>query len=364
MTESDAASDGSDRPALMPFEALRSPPGTRNIMLTLAYDGTAYSGWQVQPARPSVQACVEDAIKKLTGECRRVYCAGRTDAGVHALGQVANFFTLSPIPVKNFRAALQTALPEDVTVISVADVSMGFHATFSAIRKRYRYVIHDAGICPPFLKRYCAPCRFRLQTDRMHEAAQYLLGRHDFRCFEKEFPNKETSVRHIMDATVCRTSGWGLWDSSHQWSGTSSGPGGSYGAGRKDTPALCIGPAAGEIADTRLSSPWSSDGNPADTGQPFVVFEVMADGFLYNMVRAIVGTLIDIGRGKRPVDYLKHVIESMDRSAAGMTAVPQGLYMVQVEYPEHLLRPDTKGVAGSGEGASFSDDARSDVDQR
>ncbi|MEI7702586.1 MAG: tRNA pseudouridine(38-40) synthase TruA [Planctomycetia bacterium] len=354
MTEADDASDGSDRPALMPFEALRSPPGTRNIMLTLAYDGTAYSGWQVQPARPSVQLCVENAIEKLTGERRRVYCAGRTDAGVHALGQVANFFTLSPIPVKNLRAALQTALPEDVTLISVAEVSMGFHATFSAIRKRYRYVIHDAGICPPFLKRYCAPCRFRLQTDRMHEAAQYLLGRHDFRCFEKEFPNKETSVRHIMEATVCRTSGWGLWDSSHQWSGTSSG------AVRKDASAADIGLAAAESAARGFSSPWSSDGNPADTMQPFVVFEVMADGFLYNMVRAIVGTLIDIGRGKRPVDYLKYVIESMDRSAAGMTAVPQGLYMVQVEYPDHLMRPDTKGVADSGDGESMSDETRPD----
>lgn len=353
MTEADDASDGSDRPALMPFEALRSPPGTRNIMLTLAYDGTAYSGWQVQPARPSVQSCVEYAIEKLTGERRRVYCAGRTDAGVHALGQVANFFTLSPIPVKNLRAALQTALPEDVTLISVAEVSMGFHATFSAIRKRYRYVIHDAGICPPFLKRYCAPCRFRLQTDRMHEAAQYLLGRHDFRCFEKEFPNKETSVRHIMEATVCRTSGWGLWDSSHQWSGTSSG------SGRKNASAD-IGLAAAESDARGFSSPWSSDGNPADTTQPFVVFEVMADGFLYNMVRAIVGTLIDIGRGKRPVDYLKYVIESMDRSAAGMTAVPQGLYMVQVEYPDHLMRPDTKGVADSGDGESMSDETRPD----
>jgi tRNA pseudouridine38-40 synthase len=285
---------------LLPFEARNAPEGTRNILLTLSYDGTGYSGWQVQPDRPSVQACVERAVLAITGEPRRVYCAGRTDTGVHALGQAANFYTVSRIPEKNLRRALQTSLPDDVCVTEARDVSLHLHATFSAVRKRYRYVIQDRGVCPPFLKRYCASSKFALDAARMHEAAQELLGRHDFRCFEKEYPNKETSVRTIFDAVVRRSAGWELWRSAH---------------GRA---------AAEETSD--------------DAGQ-FVVFEVEADGFLYNMVRAIVGTLTEVGRGKRPVGALRDVIQSLDRNAAGMTAVPQGLYLVRVDYPSELLTP-------------------------
>ncbi|MFM7056957.1 MAG: tRNA pseudouridine(38-40) synthase TruA [Planctomycetota bacterium] len=290
-----------ERPRVIPFEARNAPEGTRNILLTISYDGTHYSGWQVQPGRPSVQACVEQAVQAITGESRRVYCAGRTDTGVHALGQAANFYTRSRIPGKNIRRALQTELPDDIVIVEARDVSLQLHATFSAVRKRYRYVIHDRGVCPPFLKRYCAPSRFALDAPRMHDAAQELLGRHDFRCFEKEYPNKETSVRTIFDAVVRRTTGWQLWDAPHDWG-------------------------------TRASA---ADG---DREGGFVVFEVEADGFLYNMVRAIAGTLTEVGRGKRPVHTLRHVIQSLDRNAAGMTAVPQGLYLVQVDYPAELLQ--------------------------
>jgi tRNA pseudouridine38-40 synthase len=295
-------SDSEDAP--LPFEAVNATPGTRNIRLTLAYDGTDYNGWQVQPDRPSVQACVEHAIQKITGEQRRVYCAGRTDAGVHALGQEANFFTLSRIPAASFRPALQTELPDDIVLIRSQEVPMGFHATFTAIRKRYRYVIHDGAVCPPFLRRYCAHSRFVLDAERMHQAAACLLGTHDFRCFEKEYPNKLTSVRTIMDARVYRSHCWPIWQGSHSW-------------GQQPT----ITPSA-----------------ETDT-PPFIVFEVMANGFLYNMVRAIVGTLTDIGRGRQPVDYLQTVIQSLDRAAAGMTAVPQGLYLVNVEYPASESAP-------------------------
>lgn len=289
-------SGSDDQP--LPFEAVHAAPGTRNIRLTLAYDGTDYNGWQVQPDRPSVQACVEQAIRKITGEQRRVYCAGRTDAGVHALGQEANFFTLSRIPAASFRPALQTELPDDIVVVGSQEVPLGFHATFSAIRKRYRYVIHDGAVCPPFLRRYCAHSRFVLDAARMHEATACLLGTHDFRCFEKEYPNKLTSVRTIMDAKVFRCDCWPMWQGTHDWA---------------------LRPADQQAA--------------AVSDAPFVVFEVMADGFLYNMVRAIVGTLTDIGRGRQPVDYLQTVIQSLDRGAAGMTAVPAGLYLVNVEYP-------------------------------
>lgn len=287
-----------ERPRVIPFEARNAPPGTRNILLTISYDGTCYSGWQVQPGRPSVQACVEQAVLAVTGETRRVYCAGRTDTGVHALGQAANFYTVSRIPEKNVRRALQTSLPDDIVIAEARDVSLQLHATFSAVRKRYRYVIHDRGVCPPFLKRYCAPSRFELDAARMHEAARELLGRHDFRCFEKEYPNKETSVRTIFDAVVRRSTGWDLWHAPHGWSAKECGGGDE---------------------------------------SPFVIFEVEADGFLYNMVRAIVGTLTEVGRGKRPVWALRDVIQSLDRNTAGMTAVPQGLYLVRVDYPLELL---------------------------
>lgn len=297
------------RPRVLPFEARNAPPGTRNILLRISYDGTHYCGWQVQPNRPSVQACVEQAVLAITAEPRRVYCAGRTDTGVHAIGQAANFYTVCNIPEKKLRRALQTSLPDDIVIVEARDVSLELHATFSAVRKRYRYVIHDGEVCPPFLKRYCAPSKFALDVGRMHEAAQELLGRHDFRCFEKEYPNKETSVRTIFEAVVRRTGGWDLWQSS---------------LGHNSTP------------------------EHANKHEPFVVFEVEADGFLYNMVRSIVGTLTEVGRGKRPVWALRDVIQSLDRSTAGMTAVPQGLYLVRVDYPADLLATPMPGSGYGG----------------
>ena len=264
-------------------------------MLTIAYDGTNYHGWQVQPNGVSVQECVENAVEKLTGERQRVYCAGRTDAGVHALGQVANFPTNSPIPLANIRRGLQSFLPQDISIISAQDVSKSFHATYSAIHKRYRYVIHDGDVCPPFLKNYVHQAQTPLDTNRMAEAADFLLGTHDFRCFEKHFPNKSTSVRTIMDVSVRRLLCWFPWTSPHDWV--------SIQGGRHDASEMPL-----------------------------------ADGFLYNMVRAIVGTLMEIGLGKQSPESLGEVIRSLDRAKAGMTAMPNGLYLVSVEYPEALVR--------------------------
>ena len=280
------------------------PPAVsvRNIMLTIAYDGTAYRGWQVQPNGRTVQECVESAVWRLTGERRRVFCAGRTDTGVHALGQVANFHTVSRIPIENVRLGLQSCLPEDIVIVSATEAARTFHATYSSVRKRYRYVIHDAGICPPFLRNYVQRSRYRLRADLMHEAAQHLMGTHDFRCFETKYPNKSSSIRTIMDVSVRRQPCWDPWTASHAWK-----------------------PGASEETQQPES--------------PFIVFEIMADGFLYNMVRAIVGTLTEVGRCKQPPASMAEVMRSMDRKNAGMTAVPGGLYLVQVEYPEVLLRP-------------------------
>jgi tRNA pseudouridine38-40 synthase len=281
-----------------------------NIRLTLAYDGADYAGWQVQPCARTVQGELELAIRKLTGESVRVLSSGRTDAGVHALGQVASFQTESSIPADRWRAALQGQLPTDIIVLESADAPADFHATYSATSKRYRYVIRTALIEDPFLRRYVWRINADLDVDAMAAAARSLLGTHDFRCFETEFPNKATSVRTVLAVDVRRASGWNVWSPAPI---TESIP-----------------PASGgrQPAETAL--------NPAGAvpSSEFLCFEIEADGFLYNMVRAIVGTLVNIGRGKWPVTALGDAITSQDRSRAGETAPAQGLYLVLVRYPD------------------------------
>ncbi|MEQ9409486.1 MAG: tRNA pseudouridine(38-40) synthase TruA [Fuerstiella sp.] len=275
----------------------------RNIMLTVAYEGTAYCGWQVQPNGLSVQECLERATERLTGTRSRVLCAGRTDAGVHALGQVASFRTASGIPGPQFRRGLQRFLPDDITVVAAREATPEFHATYSAIRKRYRYLIFDGAVRPPFLRHLVCPSKVALNVAAMRQALPALLGTHDFRCFESQYPNKATSVRTVMDATLSRVPHWTLWNSDHNW--------------------------------------LPEDARPhEDPTSPVICFEIMADGFLYNMVRAVVGTLLRIGRGLRPPDDMQRVIASLDRSQAGSTAPPEGLYLVRVDYPPELLHSD------------------------
>jgi len=276
---------------------------TQNIMLTVAYDGTAYCGWQVQPNGITVQECMETAILKLTGESLRILCAGRTDSGVHAMGQVVSFHTESQIPAEQFRRGLQRFLPDDITIVRSQRVADSFHATFSAIRKQYRYMIWDGPVIPPFLRHHVYQPRRALLVEPMQQAIPALLGTHDFRCFETNYPNKATSVRTILAATIERRPTPDLWMPAESWQPTDARP-------------------------------------HEDPQRPLICFEVEADGFLYNMVRAIVGTLLRIGNSQRPVSDLNEAIESMDRSMAGSTAPAHGLSLVQVEYPPELLRPN------------------------
>lgn len=262
-----------------------------NIRLTLAYDGTPFAGWQVQPAARTVQGELEAAITRLAGEQVRVLSAGRTDAGVHALGQVASFQTNSTIPGEKWRPALQGQLPPEIVVRHSEEVPPDFHATYSATSKRYRYVIFNSPIDDPFLRRYAWRLNGPLDVEAMSAAASCLQGTHDFRCFETEWPNKATSVRTVMDVRLQRLAAWSGWS----------------GMPIADTP-----PACGE--------------------GPFISFEIEADGFLYNMVRSIVGTLVNIGRGRWPVDVMRQIMESGDRTRAGETAPAQGLYLVHVRY--------------------------------
>lgn len=270
----------------------------RTIRLTIAYDGTAYCGWQIQPNGDTVQQQIETAIEKLTGHRSSVLCAGRTDSGVHALGQVASFRTGSRIDAAQFRPGLQNFLPDDIVLINSSDAPAEFHATHSTIAKRYRYVIHDGPILLPFLHRYVVKERCRLRETAMVESLSAIMGTHDFRCFESHFPNKATSIRTIHEAKLYRLSEWVPFQ---QLSATGN-------------------------ADDALPPIGKEDG-------PFLCFDIVANGFLYNMVRAIVGTLLRIGRGNWKPSMMAEIIKGQDRSRAGSTAPAHGLYLVAVDYP-------------------------------
>src|SRR5262245_13984491 len=183
----------------------------RNINLTLSYDGTEFQGWQTQPGYRTVQETLEKAIAALTGEERvRVNTSGRTDAGVHAVGQVVNFYTGSQHPPEVIVRAVNAHLPADVVVKDAADVPQSFDANRDAKRKLYRYVIHDGDVPDPFLRRYAWHCRYKLDVAKMREAARPLVGRHDFHSFETEWPNRMSSVRTITHLAVNRCGEY-LW---------------------------------------------------------------------------------------------------------------------------------------------------------
>lgn len=268
----------------------------RTIRMTLAYDGTNYCGWQVQPNGVSLQEAVERALSQFTHEPVRVVASGRTDAGVHAVGQVVSFETTSTAPCRAFVQGLPIHLPDDVVVREASEAEAGFNARFDAKSKWYRYVIHNSVIRSPFLRTNALWQRSHLDDEAMGSAANVLVGTHDFRCFETNWPNRSSSVRTISRSQVSRLSSWQVWNSD-------SGP---------------------DVA--RDSEP------RAETDLPFLCFDVEADGFLYNMVRAIVGTLIHVGRGRWTADDMRRIVEKGDRALAGETAPAHGLYLMRVDY--------------------------------
>lgn len=264
----------------------------RKIRLRLSYDGSNYQGWQVQPNGPTVQAAVEEAIRKLTGHDSMLIAAGRTDSGVHAIGQVAHFVTESTIPALRMRAALQSQLPRDIVVVAAEDVPADFHARYDAKWKRYRYVIDNSGVALPFLQRYAHRVHEELDVAAMHRAGQILVGTHDFRSFESHWPNRPTSVRTVRELSVTRQSGWPVWFHAR---------------------------ALESAVDTGAA-------------QDFVCLDIAADGFLYNMVRSIMGTLLEVGRQRWEADQVARILLGQDRASAGATLPPQGLYLMHVEY--------------------------------
>ena len=243
----------------------------RNIKLRIAYDGSEFHGWQRQPGLRTVQQVLEAALAPLTGWGRTTTASGRTDAGVHAVGQVVHFLTASRHPTHVFVKALNAVLPSDVRVLEAIDMPQAFHATLDAKAKLYRYVIDNAPIASPFHLKQSWHLFQKLDAEAMHRAAQALKGWHDFRSFETNWPNRTSSVRTITHIAVSRM-------------------------------------------------------------MDFVWIDVEADGFLYNMVRSIAGTLSLVGLGKRPEPWVGEVLKAEDRRQAGPTAPPQGLFMIRVRY--------------------------------
>lgn len=244
---------------------------SRWLKLTVAYDGTAYAGWQIQPDQPTVQGMLENAWQALTQETVRLTAAGRTDSGVHALGQVVGVSTETRLTNEDLHRGLNALLPEDVAVLAVETAVADFHATHDAVGKRYRYQICNGRTPPIFDRRYVWHYPHELDTNAMHRAGQALVGRRDFVSFESAGSERPDTVRTIHKLTVT------------------------------------------QVADR-------------------ITIEVAGDGFLYNMVRAIVGTLLEVGRGTRDEGWVAQVLAAHDRRQAGQTAPPQGLFLVSVDY--------------------------------
>jgi tRNA pseudouridine38-40 synthase len=260
----------------------------RTFKLTIAYDGTAYAGWQVQCDKTTVQGTLENAIAQVTGESLRVLASGRTDAGVHALGQVVRLRTESLLEPDVLLRAINANLPQDIAVLEIEQTVDDFHPIRDVVRKRYRYVIHDGPVRDIFQRRYAWHyVRGRLDADAMQRAASAFLGKHDFRSFESTGAERLTSVRTVYECVVER--------------------GEPFEQGRGVQQIFA---------------------HPED----FITLEIEADGFLYNMVRAIVGTLVQVGNGRRPEAWPGEVLSAIDRRRAGPTAPPQGLFLQRVKY--------------------------------
>jgi len=242
----------------------------RNVKLTIEYDGTAYHGWQRQANAVTVQEALEDGIAAVVGHGVTLYGSGRTDAGVHALGQVASFHTDSTIPADGLHHAINTAVPKDIAVVAAEDVPDGFHARYSATGKTYRYTIVCRPVRPAVGAAYVHWLRHELDVEAMRTAANRFIGEHDFAAFQTE-SDVENTVRTVTRAE------------------------------------------------------WVSEGDR-------LAFYVAANGFLYNMVRAMVGTLIEVGLGKREPDDIPRLLASRDRTQAGPTAPAKGLCLMQVDY--------------------------------
>ncbi|MGB7190182.1 MAG: tRNA pseudouridine(38-40) synthase TruA [Acidobacteriaceae bacterium] len=252
-----------------------------NWKLTLAYDGTDFHGWQVQPGHSTIQGELADAIERVTGERVLPQGSGRTDAGVHARAQVASCQLAAPIPPQNFQRALNRTLPAAIRVLGAEHAAPSFHARHSVVAKTYEYRIYRGEICPPWIARYVYALNWPLDVEKMKQAATLVLGQHDFTSFAATDP----------DLTA-----------------------------RQSDPA-----APTSNIRTIFSSGWTEE-------EDLLIYKVRGTGFLHHMVRNLVGTFLDAGRGQIDPESVPTILQQKSRAAAGATAPARGLFLDSVEY--------------------------------
>ena len=247
----------------------------RNIKLVIEYDGKEFNGWQKQPNKLNIQGNIEKAIERITNEKIDLMASGRTDAGVHALGQVANFKTNSNIPIEKFALAINSNLKKSILIKSAEEVDEKFHSRLSCKKKTYRYIINNSKYGTAIYRNLETNIKEKLDVEKMQEAIKYFEGEHDFKAFKASGTSSKSSVRTIYKAEVIK----------------------------KDNDRIYI--------------------------------ELTGNGFLYNMVRIIAGTLVEVGMGKIQPEEIKEIIKSQKRENAGKTLPPQGLYLINVEYNDN-----------------------------
>ena len=244
----------------------------RNIKLLIEYDGKDFNGWQKQPNKLNIQGEIERAIERITGEEVNLMASGRTDAGVHAIGQVANFKTNSNIPIEKFPIALNTNLKKSIIIKSAEEVEERFHSRLNCKKKTYRYIINNSKYGTAIYRNLETHIPIKLDIEKMQKAVKYFEGEHDFKAFKASGTSSKSSVRKIYKAEVI------------------------------------------------------------DAGNERIYIELTGNGFLYNMVRIIAGTLVEVGLNKIEPQEIENIILSKKRENAGKTLPPQGLYLVNVVY--------------------------------
>ncbi|HIT71639.1 MAG TPA: tRNA pseudouridine(38-40) synthase TruA [Candidatus Scatovivens faecipullorum] len=243
----------------------------RNIKLIIEYDGKGFNGWQKQPNKLNIQGEIERAIEEITGESIDLIASGRTDAGVHSLGQTANFKTESKIPIEKIPIAINSKLKQSIIIKSAEEVDERFHSRYNVKSKKYRYTINNSKYGSAIYRNVEYHFPIKLNIENMQKAAKYFEGEHDFKAFKASGTSSKSSVRKIYKAEVIKN-------------------------------------------------------------EDRIYIELTGNGFLYNMVRIISGTLLDVGSGKIAPEEIKNIIETKDRKLAGKTLPPQGLCLVEVNY--------------------------------
>lgn len=252
----------------------------RNIKLTLAYDGAKFHGWQMQPGIPTIQGALADAVQKITQERSAIHGASRTDTGVHALGQVASFKTRSGLSAAELQRALNALLPPEIRIVAAEEMGPEFHARWQSLEKTYHYRIFRGAVLPPFEYRRMLHYPYPLDEEAMSAAAKHFVGEHDFSSFAASSGSEETDRDRSPVRVICRS----------------------------------------EIV--------------RDAARKEMTYVIAGKSFLRYMVRKIVGTLLDVGRGKLKAEDIERLFEARDRSLSGPTAPPEGLYLVRLKYPE------------------------------